>query len=113
MECAAPEKKFYQGLIQAAVALCHFCNGNVRGARKLYHSSKDYMNRFGSPFVGLDSNAFWEQMAACFAEMLASVDPNQRFEPDETLVPTLTLLPAPSEWPDPRQFLEQEQDRPE
>ena len=29
---AGPEKTFYQGLIQAAVGLCHFCNGNVRGA---------------------------------------------------------------------------------
>src|SRR4051794_2522850 len=54
METATPEKQFYQGLIQAAVGLCHFCNGNVRGAVKLYHSSKDYMVRYGSPFLGLD-----------------------------------------------------------
>ncbi len=40
-------RKFYQGLIQAAVALYHFGNGNIRGARKLYHSSRDYLRRTG------------------------------------------------------------------
>ena len=113
MECASPEKKFYQGLIQAAVALCHFCNGNVRGARKLFLSSRDYMNRFGSPFMGLDNNVFWELMAVCFAELLADADPNRRHEPNEELLPTLTLSPEPAEWPDPRLYLEEEEDRPE
>src|SRR5947209_6840093 len=46
METHGPEKPFVQGLIQAAVGLCHFCNGNVRGAVKLYRSSRDYMQRF-------------------------------------------------------------------
>jgi len=53
-----PEKKFYQGLIQAAVGLCHFCNGNMRGAAKLYKSSREYMMRFGTPYMGLDQTAF-------------------------------------------------------
>jgi uncharacterized protein len=113
MDVAGPDKKFYQGLIQAAVALCHFCNGNVRGARKLYLSSRDYMNRFGSPFMGLDNTVFWEQMAKCFAELLAEADLNRRLEPQEELLPTLTLSPPPAEWPDPAVFLEQEEDRPE
>jgi predicted metal-dependent hydrolase len=113
MDCAMPEKKFYQGLIQAAVGLCHFCNGNVRGARKLYHSSREYMNRFGSPFQGLDNAGFWQQMDKCFAELLAAPDPNQRLEPNEELLPTVTLSPEPAEWPDPRQFLDEDDDRPE
>ncbi|MGC3968698.1 MAG: DUF309 domain-containing protein [Pirellulales bacterium] len=29
-----PDRKFYQGLIQAAVAVHHFCNGNIRGAKR-------------------------------------------------------------------------------
>jgi predicted metal-dependent hydrolase len=107
MDCASPEKKFYQGLIQAAVALCHFCNGNVRGARKLYQSSKEYMNRFGSPFMGLDNNVFWDHMGKCFAELLAAADPNQRLEPDENLLPTITVSPEPTEWPDPQHFLDE------
>ena len=31
METFGEEKRFYQALIQAAVGLCHFCNGNLRG----------------------------------------------------------------------------------
>ena len=38
-----PDRKFYQGLIQVAVCLHHFGNGNTRGARKLYVSSLAYL----------------------------------------------------------------------
>ena len=41
------ERRFYQGLIQAAVGLCHFSNGNLGGAAKLYRSSRDYMEACG------------------------------------------------------------------
>jgi predicted metal-dependent hydrolase len=108
METTAPEKRFYQGLIQAAVALCHFCNGNLRGAVKLYHSSRDYMNRFGSPFLGLDVTGFWEKMAQCFATALTA-DPNTtRVEPDPEFIPVLTLTPGPDDWPDPDAFLSED-----
>ena len=50
METHGPEKPFVQGLIQAAVGLCHFCNGNIRGAVKLYNSARDYMARFAPVF---------------------------------------------------------------
>src|SRR5437016_14375778 len=63
LDCAAPERSFYQGLIQAAVGLHHFGNGNLRGALKLYHTSKTYMERFPSPYLGLDKILFWQQMA--------------------------------------------------
>src|SRR3979490_1033221 len=43
------ERRFYQGLIQAAVGLCHFGNGNLNGAVKLYNSSRDYMRGGGPP----------------------------------------------------------------
>src|SRR5262249_45071112 len=100
-----PGKSFYQGLIQAAVALCHFCNGNVRGAVKLYRTSRAYMEQFASPHLGLDIAAFWEQMARCFAPLLEQTEPLQRVEPDEGLLPVLTLDPAPETWPDPADFL--------
>src|SRR6266403_1301102 len=67
MDEYGPERKFYQALIQAAVGLLHFCNGNVRGAAKLYRSSRDYMQRYASPFLGLDQDVFWCQMERCFA----------------------------------------------
>jgi hypothetical protein len=108
METFGPEKQFYQGLIQAAVGLCHFCNGNVRGAAKLYHSSRDYMRRYGTPFLGLDQDAFWAQMDACFAVLLAAPEPPRGAAPDEELIPTITLDPPPAEWPEPEEFLEEE-----
>jgi hypothetical protein len=100
MDTAAPDKRFYQALIQAAVGLCHFCNGNVRGAVKLYHSSREYMGRFPSPHLGLDCAGFWRQMDACFAALLAAPDPDRSIELDETLVPTIDLVPPPETWPE-------------
>ena len=107
METTGPDKKFYQGLIQAAVGLCHFCNGNLAGANKLYHSSKDYMLRYGSPFMGLDNNAFWNEMQKCFAEVIAEREPGKKIEIKEELIPTIALDPEPEAWPDPEPYLEQ------
>src|SRR5438128_8505658 len=90
-EAHGAERQFYQGLIQAAVGLCHFCNGNLRGALKLYHSSRDYMARYGSAYLGLDNAAFWRHMEACFAELLAQPDAERRLEPVEDLIPTISL----------------------
>jgi hypothetical protein len=108
METFTPEKKFYQGLIQAAVALCHFCNGNVRGALKLYRSSREYMLRYGTPFIGLDQTAFWGQMDACFAELVALPEPTRAVAINEELIPTLALTPPPDAWPEPEAFLHEE-----
>ncbi len=108
MDTAGPDKRFYQALIQAAVALCHFCNGNVRGAAKLYHSSREYMGRYGTYHLGLDIAGFWRAMEACFADLLASADPDRRIVPQEELIPTIALEPPPTAWPDPAEFLEAE-----
>ena len=70
-ETAGPERRFYQALIQAAVGLHHFGNGNLRGAVKLYHSSRNYMAPFGSPYLGLDTTRFWMDMERCFRDVLA------------------------------------------
>ncbi len=111
MDTAGPERPFYQGLIQAAVGLCHFCNGNVRGAAKLYRSSRDYMRRFGSPYLGLDQDAFWGQMDRCFAELVATAEP-PRTAIREELIPEIDLNPPPASWPDPAQFVEPEEEEP-
>ena len=108
MDCSGPERSFYQGLIQAAVALLHFGNGNVRGAVKLYRTSRDYMSRYGEAYLGLDIVAFWQQMERCFAALLADPSPNAAQELDEALVPVMTLNPAPETWPNPLEFLREE-----
>jgi predicted metal-dependent hydrolase len=105
---AGPERRFIQALIQAAVALFHFGNGNVRGAARLYHSSYDYMKPFAPAFLGLDVTGFWSQMAQCCSALLTQPEPPAEARPDESLIPTLTLDPPPAAWPDPEQFLPEE-----
>ena len=108
-EATGPDHRFYQGLIQAAVALHHFGNGNVRGAAKLYVSSRAYMESFGSPYLGLDNAGFWRQMEQCFAELMAAEQPDRSVELDVDLAPTITLDPPPESWPDPADFVEIEE----
>jgi hypothetical protein len=86
-DCRGPERTFYQGLIQAAVGLLHFGNGNLRGAVKLYRSSRDYMDRFASPYLGLDTQEFWRQMECCYSELLASQEPDRNLRPRKNCTP--------------------------
>jgi hypothetical protein len=106
METFGPEKKFYQALIQAAVGLCHFCNGNLRGAAKLYRSSREYMSRYEPVMFGLDQAKFWADMERCFAPVFAADENAKGITPDEALIPEIELQPPPETWPDPAPFLE-------
>lgn len=109
LECAGPERSFYQGLIQAAVGLFHFSGGNLRGARKLYHTSRAYMAKYESPYLGLDHVEFWRQMTDCFRVVLEEANPEPSIRPDEALMPTIRLNPEPECWPDPNNYLEGEE----
>lgn len=86
-----PARKFYQGLIQTAVALHHFGNGNIRGARKLYHSSTAYLQPYGPHYQGLDLTAFLGQFTTCFAEVLASQEEFPKIELQADLIPEIHL----------------------
>ena len=109
LECSGPERRFYQGLIQAAVALYHFGNGNVRGALKLYRTAREYMEKFGSPYMGLDSAVFWQKMEKCFAQLLADPDPSRNLRPDAELIPVIYLVPPPEQWPSIDEFVHEEE----
>src|SRR5437868_13358008 len=93
MDTAGEEKRFYQALIQAAVGLLHFCNGNIRGAVKLYRSSRDYMSRYGNPHLGLDQQAFWARMERCFAPILEAANADAKVAPVEEDIPEIALEP--------------------
>jgi uncharacterized protein len=108
-ESHGDERRFYQGLIQAAVGLFHFSGGNLRGAVKLFHSSRDYMRPCGSPFLGLDAATFWRQMEHCFEPLLHTPEPDHALRPDPARMPVLTLDPPPASWPDPEAFLPEEE----
>ena len=89
-----PSRKFYQGLIQAAVALHHFGNGNIRGARKLYHSTRSYLEPYRPWHMGLDLDAFLLGFEQCFAEVTASQEEFPRIEIKPDLIPEIHLRPA-------------------
>jgi predicted metal-dependent hydrolase len=108
MDTAGPDRQFYQGLIQSAVGLCHFCNGNLRGAVKLFHSSRDYLKKYPSPHIGLDLERFGQRMQTCFAELLAAENPDRGIELKEELMPEIDLNPEPDSWPDPAEYLHED-----
>lgn len=66
-DCASSERRFYQALIQAAVAAYHYSRGNTTGASRLYNSGRRYMEPFRPAYLGLAVDAFWDAMAAHLA----------------------------------------------
>ncbi|HEV8060708.1 MAG TPA: DUF309 domain-containing protein [Gemmataceae bacterium] len=101
-------RRFYQGLIQAAVGLCHFANGNVRGAVKLFRTSHGYMEGLPTPFQGMDLTGFWRGMDACFGPLLTHAEGQPMPELTNDMLPTIVLDPPPAIWPDPAMFVKPE-----
>ncbi|QJW97098.1 DUF309 domain-containing protein [Frigoriglobus tundricola] len=69
-DCPAPDRRFYQALIQAAVAAHHWGRGNAAGAKRLYHSGRKYMAPFRPVYQGLAVDDFWDRLAAHLAGAL-------------------------------------------
>jgi predicted metal-dependent hydrolase len=84
---------FYKGLIQAAVALHHFGNGNIRGARKVYRSSRGYLDQYRPVCLGLNVEKFIAEFDACFAEVAASREEFPQIDINPELIPEITLDP--------------------
>lgn len=69
-EIMGEEKLFIQGLIQAAVALFHFGNENLGGARKMYVSAREKLDQYPSPYMAIDLQRFRDEFELCFQELL-------------------------------------------
>jgi predicted metal-dependent hydrolase len=95
-EYQGPSRKFYQGLTQVAVALHHFGNGNIRGARKLYHSSRKYLSAYLPLHEGINLEAMFVTYDECFAEVLASEEEFPKIELNPELIPEIHLDPPPA-----------------
>ncbi len=54
IEALEPEKSFYQGILQIAVALYHLGNENVRGTMILLGEGSNRLRRYPSDFAGID-----------------------------------------------------------
>jgi len=60
-------RHFYQGLIQLAVCLHHFRNGNTRGAKKLCISGSNYLEPYRPAYLGIDLERLLTDLHACCA----------------------------------------------
>lgn len=66
------ERDFLQGLIHAAVALFHFGEGNLTGARKMHDSAIRYLANCGDVRRGVDLARFRQDFDRCFGQLLGS-----------------------------------------
>jgi predicted metal-dependent hydrolase len=87
-ECAGPDRRFYQALIQAAVAALHWSRGNAAGAKRLYFSGRKYMEPFRPVHLGLAVEDFWNAMAAHLAGALGETNAPPVPPPRITLEPS-------------------------
>ena len=89
--------KFYQGMIQCAVALEHYARSNPRGVISLYES---YQTKFvGIPpvFMGLDVTRFLAEMREALRPVVEAnpIPKRGEIELDESRAPTITLVYDP------------------
>lgn len=64
------ERPFFQGLIQAAVAMFHFQEENFGGALRMYRSSRKYLLPFVPITAGIDVQSLLRELDQCFAELV-------------------------------------------
>ena len=79
---------FYQGLIQAAVALHHYRNGNFDGAGRMWGFSLERLEQYCPRHEGLDVDGLIAAMGRAMQGALS--DPPAPLDP--TLLPRLTLV---------------------
>lgn len=70
-EQVCPERTFLQGLIQLAVALHHFEEGNLGGAVRLYRSSMVMLEEYCPVFSGILVSQLVADTERCFAALAA------------------------------------------
>lgn len=95
-EYQGPSRKFYQGLIQVAVCLHHFGNGNTRGAKKLFHSSSAYLQEYRPKYEGVDVDKLLRELQACCQEILTSNEEYPATEIVPDTIPEIHLDPPAS-----------------
>jgi predicted metal-dependent hydrolase len=88
---SGPSRKFYQGLIQVAVCLHHFGNGNIRGAKKLYYGCRGYLEPYLPEHEGLDLAKLLAELEVCCREILDSQEEFPRIEIVPDLIPEIHL----------------------
>ncbi len=68
-ELTGAEKPLFQGLIQAAVAMFHFQEGNLGGALRMYATSRARLCGFSPVSAGIEVDKLIQDMDLCFSEL--------------------------------------------
>ena len=88
-ECAAEPRRFYEGLIQAAVAIYHASSGNRTGAERLSHSAWAKLSPYAPVYLGIDLAEFHRQLTTALSGL---TQPDQPLL-DRTRLPHIVLAP--------------------
>ncbi|MCQ6563006.1 DUF309 domain-containing protein [Paenibacillus mendelii] len=70
--------RMYQGLLQAAVALYHWRNGNYSGAVKLFTHAENKLSQYPDQAMGLDLRQLRADGARCLAPLHAWVEEGEK-----------------------------------
>ncbi|MBJ6801065.1 DUF309 domain-containing protein [Geomonas propionica] len=81
-------RDFYQGLLQVAVALYHWRNGNFKGAEGLLRRGPDLLMRVSDTCLGVDVARLVAQ-AGVLREALLALGEARMAELDQALIPKL------------------------
>ncbi|WJI26523.1 DUF309 domain-containing protein [Thermosynechococcus sp. B3] len=80
LEASEPERTFYQGLLQIAVACYHLSRGNQRGAILLLGEGRRRLEQCDPDFCGLDLTAFLTAVAALQAQLQTPLDSEPKIQ---------------------------------
>jgi uncharacterized protein len=92
IEATEPEKSFYQGILQIAVALYHLGNQNLRGAMILLGEGSNRLRRYPDVFGGIDVDELLNQSVGLLKELQQTSIASTNSETNSSLVLPAILL---------------------
>ena len=85
------QRAFYQGIIQSAIALHHWRNGNYNGSMALLSSAADYLSQVSSPCQWIDVSNLIDQLQTV-QQRLDQLGPDGMDQLEPALLPRLTTV---------------------
>lgn len=93
LQAQGEQRAFYQGIIQSAIALHHWRNGNYNGSLALLTSAAGYLSQVSSPCQWIDVSGLISQLQTV-QQRLAELGPDRMQQLDPALLPRLTTVSA-------------------
>ncbi|GAA6616973.1 hypothetical protein NUACC26_027810 [Scytonema sp. NUACC26] len=93
IEATEPEKTFYQGILQIAVALYHLGNNNLRGAAILLGEGSNRLRRYPSDYGSIDVDELLDRSAALLTALQeAELKKNATFDLSHEILPHIVRI---------------------